>query len=321
MKTIVLIGVGQLGSRHLQALKNVNEKLNIYVIDYSKTALLAAKERYDSYNAGTQENILTFSQNINAAPLDAEIAIIASGSKPRKEIVERMLECTNIKYLVLEKLLFSNTIHLDEVEKLLDKKAVKTWVNCSMRMTPIWREIKNSLVGRPIKFTIKGMNYGLITNLIHYLDYMVYLTGCSNYSLNLEDVYKSIYESKRIGYKELMGKIVARFDDGSLGIFECVPGDDISVVSEISSENEKIVLDLIREKGQRITEFSTNSFDFHIPYQSELTTELVNSIITAGDCELPQYSISAKTHRLMMEPIIKFLSENTNYKEDSFPFT
>ena len=33
MKTICIIGAGQLGSRHLQALKNVSKVLRVYVVD------------------------------------------------------------------------------------------------------------------------------------------------------------------------------------------------------------------------------------------------------------------------------------------------
>ena len=48
MKIICIIGSGQLGSRHLQALKTIGTKLNIFIVDPSNESLDIAKERYDT---------------------------------------------------------------------------------------------------------------------------------------------------------------------------------------------------------------------------------------------------------------------------------
>ena len=48
MKKVFIIGAGQLGSRHLQALKYVKEALDISVIDPREESLSTAKERYAS---------------------------------------------------------------------------------------------------------------------------------------------------------------------------------------------------------------------------------------------------------------------------------
>ncbi len=323
MYTIAIIGAGQLGSRHLQAMKKVKVPLSIFVIDPDQNSLDTAKERYSTFGEGLHQHSLRYSQNYDNIPKRLDLVIVASSSNPRKKIIEDILECTNIKYLVLEKILFSKVEHLNQIEKLIEQKSIKTWVNCSMRMTPIWKEIKSYVARGPIRFKVTGVNYGLVTNIIHYLDYMSYLTDCNDFKLNLESVYKNIYESKRPGYKELMGTIIAKYKDGSVGLFECIPGSDISINVEIASGCSNVKLNLVSEAGERKNSLSHNfsAFDFHIPYQSELTTEFVNSLIETGECELPKYSVSAKTHKLMMAPIIKFLNENTDYKEKNFPFT
>jgi ornithine cyclodeaminase/alanine dehydrogenase-like protein (mu-crystallin family) len=47
MRQLVIVGAGNIGSRHLQALKLVKTPLKIHVIDPSMNALKISKERYD----------------------------------------------------------------------------------------------------------------------------------------------------------------------------------------------------------------------------------------------------------------------------------
>jgi predicted dehydrogenase len=47
MKSIVIIGAGQLGSRHLQALRLIDEPIRIQVVDPSHESLKVAEERFN----------------------------------------------------------------------------------------------------------------------------------------------------------------------------------------------------------------------------------------------------------------------------------
>ena len=49
MKTVLVIGAGQLGSRHLQALKLVQNDLSISVVDPFQASLDVAKERFEGF--------------------------------------------------------------------------------------------------------------------------------------------------------------------------------------------------------------------------------------------------------------------------------
>ena len=58
-KKVVIIGAGNIGSRHLQALKAVKIPLEIFVIDPSQASLDLSKERYKSMPEGK------FSEEVN----------------------------------------------------------------------------------------------------------------------------------------------------------------------------------------------------------------------------------------------------------------
>ena len=63
MKTIVVIGAGQLGSRHLQALSKVNFKTTIEVVDPFESSLVVAKGRFNENHP-----ILTFPGLVSFQP-------------------------------------------------------------------------------------------------------------------------------------------------------------------------------------------------------------------------------------------------------------
>ena len=44
---ILLVGVGQLGSRYLQSLKAVKSSLNIYIVDINQSSLDLAKKKME----------------------------------------------------------------------------------------------------------------------------------------------------------------------------------------------------------------------------------------------------------------------------------
>ncbi|WP_262055335.1 Gfo/Idh/MocA family oxidoreductase, partial [Legionella pneumophila] len=76
MKKIVIIGAGQLGSRHLQSLNLLNQEIEIDVIDPSLESLETAKNRFDATIQDVKHKI-SYSQSLpNHQTID--IAIIAS---------------------------------------------------------------------------------------------------------------------------------------------------------------------------------------------------------------------------------------------------
>ena len=104
-KNIAIVGGGQLGSRHLQALKSVDADLRISVSDPSNESLNICKERFDSIPANK------FVQNIKYLDklpenTDIDIAIIATSSNVRSHVIKNLIYRNNVKNLIIEKLLF-----------------------------------------------------------------------------------------------------------------------------------------------------------------------------------------------------------------------
>ena len=324
MRNIYIVGAGQLGSRHLQALKSVDTPLNITVIDPFPASLSTAKERYDSVPDGKHKHTIKYLEEIDKKPENIDLAIIPTSSNVRRTVIEKLLSYKKVKYFILEKLLFQNSKDYKEIGLLFKKHKSKAWVNCSMRSMPFYYEIKKKLGNYPINYSVTGSQYGLITNAIHYIDHIAFLTDCSDFKTNTSLLETKIIESKRRGFLELNGTLGVAFNNGSIGSFSCFSGGDSPVVVEISSPECRLISKESEQKAW-ISESKNNwkwkEVKAEIPFQSERTTKIVESLLKNGQCILPDYLESAKIHLMLLEPLRKFLNKNSKNKYNYYPFT
>lgn len=89
MKTILIAGAGQLGSRHLQGVKTSKHQLDIWVYDLSEESLKVAEERYNQVESDNKT--AHFVTSIDLVPAEIDIVIVASSSKPRAAIIKSIL--------------------------------------------------------------------------------------------------------------------------------------------------------------------------------------------------------------------------------------
>lgn len=325
MKNIFIIGAGQLGSRHLQALKNVKEPLNINVIDASENSLKVTKERYDSIeNQGCLHKI-NYSKAINDLDVtDIEIAIVATNSNVRRMVIEALLNKANVKYFILEKLLFQKKQDYLDIQRLLKEKGIKTFVNCSMRAMSFYHDIKDQLKSNKIVYTVTGSQYYLVTNLIHYLDHVAYLSNCFEFEADTRGMDKLTIASSRPGYREINGTYIAHFKNGSIGIFTCHNKGDAPITVQfynqdlhcISKESEgKVWLSKAND------DWKWKEIDFSVPYQSQVTTRLVEQILKNGTCPLVEYDETMQMHLTLLDSLSEFLKRETVEKYEIYPFT
>lgn len=322
MKNVVIIGAGQIGSRHLQALKAVKTPLEIWVSDNSDESLKIAKERYESMNTSGGEHVLHY-QNQLPQNLSFDIAIIATTSGPRAILTKEFLKKNKIKYLILEKLLFQNKNDYSQIAKLLKSKKVKTWVNCPMRMMPFYAGLKKEFDKQKITYILHGNQSGLATDLIHHLDYISHLTGSSEFSMDTHLLDKKTKESKRKGYLEITGTLIAEFKNGSVGFFRCDDKGFTPKLIEIISEDKIYIIKESEGKAlvSKSPEWQWQEINATLPYQSQLTTTLVENLISSGKCDLPIYEESSKHHLQSLEPLRKFLNKVSKKKYSYFPFS
>jgi predicted dehydrogenase len=323
VKKIVIAGAGQLGSRHLQALKNIGYDAEIMVIDPSLESLAVAETRFGEIPPGEKSVSVSFHRDYDLLPEEVDLAILASGAKARRAIVEELTSRSAVKYMVLEKIIFTNTRDIEAVGEIIEKRNIRAWVNCPMRMMPVYKRLKELFGNTKIAYNLVGGDYGLATTLIHQLDFLMFLTECDDFAIDTSLLDEKLIPAKRAGYSELTGTIAARFSNGSVGTLTCYESADLNSLATVANESRRVVLDNLRGDiwSFHHDEKTWSVESYGIPYQSALTTVLADELFGSGTCELPSYEVSAKAHRTMIEALLRFIRKATGAEHDEIPFT
>src|SRR5688500_4752859 len=104
MLQIALIGAGQLGSRHLQALALLGRPARVTVVDPVESSLAAAKERFEQVAKGDVEAV--FTRSFANLPKHVDGAVVATGADRRRKAIEDLLQQSTVGVALLEKVLF-----------------------------------------------------------------------------------------------------------------------------------------------------------------------------------------------------------------------
>ena len=325
MKKIAIIGAGNIGSRHLQALKAVKLPLDILVIDPNPESLNIAQERYDSMPPGQCRHTINYFKNIDKIKNELDIAIIATHSNIRRKVIEQLFKVSHANALILEKILFTRTEDFSIVRDLLKEQNSQAWVNCTRRAIPFYNDqIKNWFNKKKIIYFVSGSKWNLISNLIHFIDYMSYILDLIDFEIDLHHLDLKLVKSRIPNFIELNGTINLFFNDGSMGVINCYPSGNQPLIIDIASDEIRCILN--EEQGKALVNIRKkeniwNNYEAKMLFTSQITTYLVEDILKNNYCSLTPYNESMKLHLLTFEPLLEFLNERIKEKFTSYPFT
>lgn len=279
MISLLLVGAGQIGSRHLQSLARLDPPAHVVVVEPSAQARVVAQQRWSEAGGS---NSVTFVPEIPEGAF--EFALVATTAKVRREAIERLLARAAVRFLLLEKVLFQKLEDYDSVGALLKQRRVPAWVNCAQRYWPMFRKAKQAYAaGGPIELQVDGANWGLGCNAIHNLDLLPFLTGETAMRLSAR-LDPGTVSAKRPGFIEFTGTLVAEDRFGNR-------------VTQTSRREGDAPFDM-RLTGPGMT---LTLADAAVPRQSELTRVVVRQLLDASSCELPSYAESAAVHQQMLK--------------------
>lgn len=321
MYNIFLIGAGQIGSRHLQSLKSVKFPLDIIVIDPWSESLKLAGQRYTEASGLAHHKI----QFLNKMPSNQSVslAIIATTSDIRSEIIKELVKKNRVRYLILEKILFNKKKDYSDIEKLLVKNKVRTWVNCPIRTMPFYHNLKDRLKNKVLFYVHSGKAV-LMGSAIHYVDYMAYLTGSTDLETDTGYLEKVI-PSRRKGFLELTGTLILKFRNKGQAIFNFSGTGESPIIIDISDDSNFRAIVKDSENKAWVSskdsgwKWSEETAQFLM--QSQMTNLLAERILKTGQCDLVSYKDSAKLHLQLLEPLRLFLNKQGNKKYNYYPFT
>ena len=305
---IAVLGVGQLGSRHVQGLLSSMKPLHIWLQDPSIDSPSIFENWKTTYSIDAGIHSVNFDPTSSAFPDHFDLVISATTADIRYQSLNTFLEGRTFDYLILEKLL---TTGLEDLEKLtsLVRRSKGSWVNHARRLWPFYQEIKNELhdVG-PMHMIVEGSDWNLGSNGSHFCDLVRWLSGEELVSADSSLVDSEWRESKRQGFWEFTGQLSYRFSRGS----------DLILRSTLLAENEnalpfKITIqtwdgDLVIDETAGTARGSLLQEVLHGrgPFQSELTADLVREIMETRECDLPKFEDVRDDHVMYLTELLDY---------------
>ncbi len=299
MNNIVLIGAGQLGSRHLQGLAKSNIEISIEVVELFEKSREVAKQRYEEIEHNSKISSIDFFESIDQLSDEIDIAIIATNADVRSKIIKELFSKKQVKNLILEKVLFQTLEEYMEIEKLLEETSAKCWVNHPRRMYPFYQSLKNEIKdSEQISYMVQGGAWGLGCNGLHFIDHLAFLSDNAELKIDNDFLHPHIYEAKRANYVEFNGLLKGRIGNHIFTLYS----DKEHVPTSITITTDTLTAFIDEASGYARIARKNNDWKWEeskqkiIYFQSELTNILIEKIITTRSCELPDYNEAMRLH-------------------------
>lgn len=316
--SLLLIGVGQLGIRYLQGLMHSKLTLHITIVDPSVNALVLAESIWAEVGGGKSSHTVRFATIV---PLDlcyVDLVMVVTNSKDRADLIAKVASQIKVSYWVIEKVLAQSGIQIDLINTHV-AKSKGAWVN-TPRRTMTWHKLlKNEFSkSRLLTASYFGGMWGLACNSIHFIDLVSWWTGEQLISINAEGLDKSWFDSKRAGYMEVCGKLVANFSGASSLVLES-RNDVMDNLLRVEMDSGD-VWDVNENNGVAISS-NGNHILGRIEFQSQLSGRLVDEILIRGQCDLPTLKESVDMHAVFLEAMLKHWNLSQKRNDVCVPIT
>lgn len=290
---VLLVGLGNIGFRHLQGMTSMAERIQLSIVDPSEAAREQAAAEWQRMGGELGGKMA----DLKSIPGSFATAILATPARGRLELLRAILPRLTGPDLVLEKVAFGAMEDMHAAGEALHAAEVKGWVNCARRLWPLYARVKECVAGQPIELEIRGRVIGLGSNGVHFLDLLQFLSGETEL---LADGFEphDVMESKRRGYFESRGVLTARTPKGSRISISVTESDPAG--TEVTLRFGSTVWQ-IDEIAGAVCGHGGWQGD-RAPYQSELTGQVVADLLR-GQCALTSFAESVSAHRILLEAL------------------
>jgi predicted dehydrogenase len=319
LKKILLVGCGDMGSRHLQGLVKLPFEKTIEIIEPNQNAKNLAKSRLNEIEYSKKKINLTWHSSIKESH-QSDITIISTQSDNRVNVFEDLLELGNSRFLV-EKMVCQSINDYDHILSIVNSNNAKAWVNTPKRYWDSYKKIKNQIKkNKRIAISISAGGFGLSTNVIHFIDLLLWLTNDKEIFLNGDYLDNVLLPNKRgIKLKEFLGKIIGKTSNGSTFSINYLPYSNLPVVVNIIGEEFFFI---INETDQMIyDQINHTNSGFKIEYQSMLQSKIINDIFEKDESNLPTLLDLRKSHEELFRIFNSHIKKITNEDIEKCPIT
>jgi hypothetical protein len=328
MKTIAIIGAGQLGSRHLQGVLKSELNFKVFVIDPNLASIEVARIRSKEI---AHNHEVYFKQEISELPLELNLVIVATNSDVRLNIIKKLISQSIIETLILEKVLFQALCEYKEALELFEESPTTVLVNHPRRMQELYLGLRHFILGCPNEhFEVEfiGHNWGIGCNALHVSDIVEFLFDDFVMSYDCRHLDREILQSKRNNFIEFSGKLIGTTHKGhnitlvsynTIKNHQSYPQFTIkspSVSIEVKEGSSEIIISTKKPK----TSIQTMTFT-PLLFQSDLSKIIADKALKGQIVGLTSLNEACRNHMSFVSCLINHL-ESINYiTNDKCPIT
>ena len=292
-KSILIIGLGSIGTRYVEAIYKNNFFNEIYFFDKEKISKKITKKNKKNLK-------IYFLDNLKKLPSTIDMLILSTTSKDRLKILKNILINTKIKFAIIEKVLGQSLEQLDEFEKI-GRNHKNFYVNTLKKNEDIFvflrKKIKNLILK---KIYLKGYNWNLCCNAIHYIDLFENIVNQKVKTMEFAKEGKW-FKSKRKGYLECNGKLTMFFKKKIYSYLECSKKNKKNILFLEFNKNKKILIDL----DKNIYAINNKEKKFEETYLSKMMPLIIKNTLAFKNNGLTSLQNSSIQHKKMLGALIK----------------
>lgn len=298
---IFIIGMGNIGRRHLQGICNEGICKEVVGYDINPQALEDTKKFIeDNHINHTSIRLMDKKEAIGGHINRETIVIIAATANNRVSCFHQILQLKP-KAVIVEKPLCQTEAEYKKILNLSKKYNVPVYVDFHRHMYEKYRQMSAYLKKDPLRFIHTTTWGGMACNGIHVLEFITWLTDAREYKI-LDYSKPKVYATKRRGFKDFEGQIafvvnknivcsVSATNKESLETYDIAAQDRQYFVNE--SVNRMSVVD---KKGKQEEQ------EINVLYLSQITGKVVRDIIKGSSyVKLPRIEKTFLAHRILFD--------------------
>lgn len=318
-KVILIIGLGNIGSRHFESILEIKNKTKIILCELDDKKLNRLKKNLKKINKNNHE--ILFKNKLIDFETKVDVAILATSTFKKKDIIKRLIQTNAVDNLIIEKVAFDNIKDYLEILNITNENKIKTFVNFPRREMECYKIFKKLIKNKSnLNMHVHGSNWGLSSNSLHFMDLFNYITDEKLKLIN-SDFDKKVFKSKRKGYMEFQGKLIFKTNNNNHLLIE----DNKSISKQnlvyiyisIGStqfhiyENKKLLIKI----SNNTTNTNIEKSVFNFKNQSELTKTFILKLFKNKNLNLPNLKESLHNHNILIDCLNKHLKKNKNKKK------
>ena len=295
---MLLIGCGELGSRHLQAVASLPQVGEIEVVDPRPEALALGAERLAELAVRQPSRRVRWLTSLEDATPQGALCIMATRAQGRCQLVRDVLEQLGYAAFLLEKVVAQSIREAEELLEFSRAQALSIWVNCKMRAYPFHQRVKRLLdPAEPIVMTVVGGNHGLATNGIHLADLFAFYDGSDRIERAGSRIDPMVHRTKR-GLFDLSGALYGYTEKGSAFMLSCAADHQAPECIALTTRRYRCVVDHVQR-------WAAGWAWRPVPSEgnllvSEMTKQFARDILLSEVCALPTLEQSLVSHRFIL---------------------